>query len=110
VGAATVPVAIGQDASGGGLAARIGPAGAPVTALVAFYEPRHLTPVGRGENGGRQLLEFRIVRQAATLARWDGAPRTLALPPLPAGMGAAVLVQAADLSVRGAADRPPVGA
>ena len=89
--APAVPVALVPD--GDGLAAEIGGAGRPVTALVAFYEPEHLTDVARGENGGRQLHEYRIVRAAAPLGAWDGAGRRLALPPVPPGLGVAVLVQ-----------------
>jgi len=100
-----VPVAIVQD--GDGLAAEIGGAGRPVTALVAFYEPEHLTDVARGENGGRQLREYRIVRAAVPLGAWDGASRRLTLPPVPPGLGATVLVQGADLRVLGAANLRP---
>jgi hypothetical protein len=72
-----------------------------------FYEPQHLTEVARGENGGRQLHEYRIVRSATPLGSWDGTARRLTLPSAPPGMGAAVLVQSADLRVLGAAEMRP---
>ena len=104
------PVTVALAAEGGALAAEIGAAGQPVIALAAIYDPQHMTDVARGENGGRQLQEYRIVRQAVPLASWDGAPRRLALPPLPPGQGMVVLVQGADLRVLGVADwRPAAG-
>jgi hypothetical protein len=99
---AAVPVTLVADAAG--LAAEVGAAGLPVSALMVFYEPQHLTDVGRGENGGRQLHEYRIVRSATPLGSWDGTARRLSLPPAPPGMGAAVLVQGVDLRVLGAGE------
>jgi hypothetical protein len=102
---APVPVTLVSDAAG--LAAQVGAAGRPVSALLVFYEPQHLTEVARGENGGRQLHEYRIVRDARPLGNWDGTARRLPLPPAPPGMGAAVLVQGADLRVLGAGELRP---
>jgi len=101
----SVPVAILGD--GDGLAVQVGAAGQQGSALLALYQPEHVTDVARGENGGRQLREFQIVRGAMALAIWDGAPRRLALPPIPTGLGAAVLVQGTDLRVLGAANLAP---
>src|SRR5208283_2555362 len=39
--------------------------------LVA-YLPEAATPVGRGENSGRTLREFNIVRQLRSLGVWSG--------------------------------------
>jgi hypothetical protein len=103
--AAPVPVTLVSDAAG--LAAEVGAAGRPVSALLVFYEPQHLTDVGRGENGGRQLREYRIVRSATPLGSWDGTARRLSLPPSPQGLGAAVLVQGTDLRVLGAGEMRP---
>jgi hypothetical protein len=103
--AAILPVALVAD--GDGLAAEIGAAGRPVTALLVLYETEHLTVVARGENGGRQLHEYRIVRQAMPLGIWDGGRRRLPLPSVPPGLGVAVLVQGTDLRVLGAAELRP---
>jgi hypothetical protein len=103
--APVVPVALVSD--GDGIAAEIGAAGRQVSALLALYEAEHLTDVARGENGGRQLHEYHIVRGAMPLGIWDGGRRRLPLPPLPAGLGAAVLVQGTDLRVLGAAELRP---
>ena len=39
------------------------------------YDPQQATDVDAGENDGQRLREYRVVREAATLAAWDGAPR-----------------------------------
>jgi hypothetical protein len=103
--ASSVPVALVSD--GDGTAVDVGASGQQVSALLALYQPEQVTQVARGENGGRQLHEYRIVRSAMALAIWDGAPRRLKLPPIPPGLGAAVLVQATDLRVLGAAELRP---
>lgn len=53
--------------------------------LVAFVSAAS-TPIGRGENVGRTLKEFNIVRAFRRLGAWDGASRTfdVALASLPA--------------------------
>lgn len=100
-----VPVTLRRDRTGA--IADIGAAGRPVTALLASYDPERATPVGAGENGGRTLTDYRIVRAARPLGAWDGAARQIKLPEIAAGRGAVVLVQSADLRVIGAADLPP---
>jgi hypothetical protein len=63
--------------------------------LVAFI-PQATTAIGRGENSGRTLTEFNIVRQFRRLGAWTGkaAAFHVALAALPADANrAAVLVQ-----------------
>ena len=98
-GAAPLPVPVSID----GGAVRTGSAGAPVTALFVAWDPMHETPVHAGENEGRRLREFRIVRTSKVLADWDGAPREMALPSADPGQGRAVLLQGRDLRILGAA-------
>ena len=86
--------------------AEIGPVGQNVNALLATYDARSVTAVGAGENGGRRLIEYRVVRDVMPLGEWDGAPRRIVLPPIAAGRGAVLLLQTEDLVVRGAADLP----
>jgi hypothetical protein len=86
----------------------VGPATGRVMAVFAAYLPMADTRVGAGENGGRQLHEFRLVREAQVLAQWDGGPRDLAVPPAPVGHGRAVLLQDDALRVVGAVDMAPV--
>lgn len=106
-GAAPLPVPVSID----GPVARTGAAGAPVTALFVAWDPMEETPVHAGENEGRRLREFCIVRTSKVLAEWDGSPREIVLPPAQPGQGGAVLLQARDLRILGAASiRPaPIG-
>jgi hypothetical protein len=41
--------------------------------VLASYLPSALTAIGRGENAGRELREFNIVRSFVTLGVWRGA-------------------------------------
>lgn len=100
-----VPVAIANAPDGARV--RIGAASRSVTALFVAWDPLHETTVGAGENGGRRLREFRIVRTATVLGTWDGTARDIALPHIAPGQGVAVLVQAPDLRVLGAAELAP---
>jgi hypothetical protein len=47
---------------------------------VIAYLPEASTAVGRGENSGRTLTEYNIVRQFRRVAAWDGKPSVLRLP------------------------------
>jgi hypothetical protein len=47
--------------------------------LVA-YLPEASTAIGRGENSGRTLTEFNIVREFRRVATWDGKASVLRLP------------------------------
>jgi hypothetical protein len=53
--------------------------------LLLGVQPSTQTAVGRGENAGKLLREFNVVRQAVPLPRWDGraARRTQAMPQMP---------------------------
>ena len=102
-----VTVRLGRTSEG--ITAEVGQAGQPVSALLAFYLTEHTTPIGAGENGGRKLTEFRIVREARDLGTWDGSPRRFDLPASPPGQGTILLVQSAKLAVLGAAELPAQG-
>ncbi len=101
---ALVPVGLSRNAAG--LAGDIGSAAQPVTALLIFYVPEHTTQIGAGENGGRKLTEYRIVREVRTLGSWSGESRHFDLPAPAPGDGAVLLLQSADLRILGAADLP----
>jgi hypothetical protein len=45
---------------------------APCDVLLISYLRTAVSPIGRGENAGRTLKEFNIVRGFRTLGRWDG--------------------------------------
>lgn len=106
-GASALPVAVTLRRTADGVTATLGAAPGPVSALLAVWDPSDDTRIGAGENGGRRLREYRIVRSAVTLGHWDGSARELAAPPIASGRGATLLVQSADLLVLGAAELGP---
>jgi hypothetical protein len=59
------------------------------------YEPGAIrVPIKRGENGGKTLSVQHAVRELTRLGAWTGGPKTYAVPPGPAGLKTAVLLQA----------------
>ncbi|HTR83617.1 MAG TPA: DUF1223 domain-containing protein [Reyranella sp.] len=74
------------------------PLDAPADIVLAVYDRHHATPVHRGENDGRTLDNFNVVRRFETVARWNGEAAHWHVPAdrfMP-GQGVAVLVQRAD--------------
>ena len=106
VGGLTLQVTLRHDTES--WIAEIAPAGQPASALLATYQPQHATAIGAGENGGQRLTEYRIVQQATLLGTWDGTARRLTLPGIAPSLGAALLIQSADLKMLGAAELPPI--
>ena len=47
---------------------------------VVAYLPQATTQIGHGENAGRKLTEFNIVRQFRRLGAWDGKSATFRVP------------------------------
>ncbi|MCF4165694.1 DUF1223 domain-containing protein [Zavarzinia compransoris] len=70
--------------------------------LLVGYDPSHRTAVGRGENGGRTLLEANIVRSLDVAGEWRGEAVMLQAR-AGAGERFAVLLQAGDGAIIGAA-------
>jgi len=74
---------------------------------VVAYLPEAATPVGRGENSGRTLTEFNIVRELRRVATWDGKQSMLRLPlasfPADATQVAVLLQQSKQGSIVGSA-------
>ena len=70
--------------------------------LVRFVQKR-TTHIGAGENARRTLEDTNGVEALVTLGNWHGAEVAFALEPPAAGEGIAVLVQAADGRMLGAA-------
>lgn len=66
--------------------------------MLAIYDRRHTTPVRSGENQGRMIENFNVVRQFDRVDQWDGAARswTLAGDHIGPTQGVAVLVQQSD--------------
>ena len=95
-----VPVSVARDA--GSLLIMVGAGVGKAQVLLVGFDRTHETPVGRGENRGHTLLEFNVVRSLAPIGAWNGSAVTLRQTP-PAGDGFAVLLQAEDGRILGAA-------
>lgn len=70
--------------------------------LLIGFDGAHRTTVPRGENAGRQLSETNIVRGITVVGSWTGQALKLTQP-MPQGERAAVLLQASDGRILGAA-------
>lgn len=98
--AVSVTIARNDD---GGMAVSIGAAAGKEKAAVwlALFDREHVTPVGAGENRGRESRTFNVVRSFTRVGSWNGEAVSISLPaPLSAaggeGDGCAVIVQAQD--------------
>lgn len=96
----TVPLQVSRN--GDEIRVSIGASGARGRVLLVGYDPRHETAVGRGENSGRTLVESDVVRSLRAVGSYSGAATSLSAR-LGAGADAAVLVQAPDGAIIGAA-------
>ncbi len=59
------------------------PGGGPVpeaTVWVAMVMPRTAVDIARGENGGRELTYYNVVRRLVPAGMWSGEPVTVTLP------------------------------
>jgi len=101
--ASPLPVPVSLTRTPEGFTVDVGASAGTLRALSILYDIQHETDVGAGENRGERLREYRIVRQADTLAEWPGTARQFTIPPAGPGQGRVVLVQSADLRVVGAA-------
>lgn len=63
--------------------------------LLVGFDPEHMTKVLRGENGGKVLSNYNVVRDIQRIGFWSGEPVTIELPRLDPGTkrGWAVIVQ-----------------
>ena len=90
---------------GTGLKITIGMGKGQGQVLLLGFDPQRQTHVGRGENGGRTLLEANIVRSMSVAGTWTGEQMRLSAP-LPKGEDFAVMVQAQNGRILGAARLP----
>jgi hypothetical protein len=95
-----VPVSLARD--GQGLLISVGAGAGHARVLLVGFDPSHETRVGRGENGGRTLVETNIVRSLNAVGAWTGSELKLHQAP-PAGEGFAVLLQEEGGRIIGAA-------
>jgi hypothetical protein len=71
--------------------------------LLARYALKRTTPVAGGENAARTAVDTNAVEALTTLGGWDGKPASFPIEPPANGEGLAVLVQAPDGRMLGAA-------
>lgn len=98
-GRKTVPVSVARD--GAALLIKVGTGAGRAKVLLVGFDPAHETHIGRGENGGRTLLESNIVRSLTQVGAWSGSALEIREPPA-AGESFAVLLQADDGRIVGA--------
>jgi hypothetical protein len=98
--ATTAAVKVSRD--GNQLLVEVGPGQGRGRVLLVGFDHYHKTAIRRGENGGRTFEELNVVRSVRPLADWQG--KTLRLTEqTPEGEDAAVLVEASDGRIVGAA-------
>jgi hypothetical protein len=70
----------------------------PADVMLAVYDRRHSTPVHAGENNGRTIENFNVVRRFERISQWSGsaAEWTVAADRFEPDQGLAVLVQSPD--------------
>lgn len=95
-----IPVTLSR--AGDRVAAQVGPGSGTARALLIGYDPSHTTRVLRGENAGRTVEQANIVRAIQDLGPWSGAAATFEAA-RPEGVRAALLLQAPDGRILGAA-------
>lgn len=71
--------------------------GGTAEVILVRYDPTHETRVTRGENGGRRLVDYNVVRQVLVIASWQGQAMDVSVPLDDIGGGeyCAVMVQEA---------------
>lgn len=97
--AAVAPVSFAADRR----SVTVGPGNGAGEVLLARFAQRRATQVGAGENAGRALEDTNGVEALSTLGAWNGAKAGFPIEPPGAGEGIAILVQAADGKILGAA-------
>lgn len=99
-GAPPLAVTASLRRTGGRLEAEVGLLPSGATMALVVFDPEQVTAVGAGENGGRRLREFQVVRE---LQRLDAWAERLVLPGIKPTQGAALLVQDQAGRILGAA-------
>lgn len=101
-GARAAAAAMRLRREGGRISVTVGPGQGSGRVLLVGFDREHTTAVARGENGGRTLTESNIVRSIRNVGQWSGGALSLS-EPAPAGGDAAVILQAPDGRILGAA-------
>lgn len=85
-----IPLAVARD--GARVTIDVGAGDGPGRLVLVGFDDRHVTAVRGGENDGRTLTEYNVVRSLAVVGSWSGAPDRVRAT-LAAGEHAAVLLQ-----------------
>jgi hypothetical protein len=94
------PVSVRRN--GSQLSIEVGAGAGSGRVLLIGFDHEHRTAVGRGENGGRTLIESNIVRSMQPVGQWSGAPLRVS-ESVPTGEDIAVLLEAPNGHIIGAA-------
>ena len=105
-GQAQTAASVGITRTGNAITIDVGAGVGRGTVLLLGYDRQRQTQVGRGENGGRTLLEANIVRSMVVAGAWTGHALQLQAA-MPEGEQVAVIVQADNGRVLGAGRLPP---
>jgi hypothetical protein len=99
---AVTSATVGATRTSDDIEIRVGAGHGQGRVVLVGYDRQHQTSVGRGENRGATLVESNIVRSVVPLSSWTGAPLTVKAP-APMGEEAAVLLEAENGTIIGAA-------
>jgi hypothetical protein len=94
------PLAVKIDRAGDGrILVSVGgaPVGEDAAVWLVLFDKEHMTRVSRGENRGREIRNYNVVRSFTRIGSWDGEATTMtAIMPEAEGIGdgCAVIVQA----------------
>jgi hypothetical protein len=105
-GSTRMPVRVALAVENGALSIRVGAGPGEGRLWLVSFDRQHETPVKRGENAGRTIVNVNVVRSLRPAGSWSGSPLILSLPQPPTGTGVAILLQAPDGQILGAASTP----
>ncbi|MFO1142038.1 MAG: DUF1223 domain-containing protein [Amaricoccus sp.] len=91
-----------------GVLIAVGPGEGGGRLLLIGFDHEAITPIALGENRGHTFVESNVVRSASVVGHWLGAALTLEAE-RPLGEDAAVLLEAPDGRIVGAARLPADG-
>ncbi len=88
--------------NGDALVVRVGAGSGAGRLLLVGFDHEHRTKVARGENAGREITQANVVRSIRSVGEWTGTAKSWS-EPVPLGADAALLLQASDGRILGAA-------
>lgn len=92
-------VNVGKD--GDRVAIKIGSGSGSGKVLLIGFDRQHTTKIGRGENGGRTLVESNVVRSIRPVGEWSGTPIEIN-EHRPDGQDIAIIIESSDGKIVGA--------